>query len=793
MHIDLPVPDNVDCTLDSGSGSQRMPSSIKEIHLDNNATTPVLPQAITAARLAMDACFGNPSSTHCAGLRAKALLDSVRERASRVLGAGAGRVLFVSGATEGIQTAVLSALCHVKLHLEQGGLSPALLLYGATEHKAVPESLHHWNRILGLNCTIKAIPVDARGRHDLDFLRTHAPGASLVCTMAVNNETGVISDLTGIEKTLAACGSQALWLVDGVQALGKLTLNLSHTRIDYAVFSGHKLYAPKGIGLLYVRSGAPFTPLVMGGGQESGWRSGTENMAGIAAFGAIFEILENHDPVFQPETVLFAFRDQLLAALTDVLPQLTINAPLDGAVPTTINFSVPGLASHELLDLFDAAGIRVSSGSACSASKGTPSYVLQAMGLPDERAAAAVRMSFGPATTQEEIDAACARIRACGAALHRSCLTSVLHHDSQLRDGLMQLGGDGDCTWLLADVASRSCVIIDPIAKLTDRIENYVRCQNLRVLAVLDTHGHADHDSSRGALVAAVADKLMFDPDQVDHLGWPHQGWAEVELANGERVPALSLGSLVIARTAAPGHTADSVAYLAGSLTEAGQMAAEAVRYAFTGDTILMNSLGRTDFTTSSAPAMYASLRKLAGILGWHSLICPTHDYQNNLATTLAAECRGNLLLARVLDTVTPMPLEVFLEEKAKMDARLQDVKSTVLMCGAISSACTQTQEVQIQPEGLQDFLHRKPDALLVDVREFHEHSFLDWPATELDVVNVPLNRLAGNLGRWLQETKRPLLFFCRSGKRGEVAANCLRRLGYADAWNLAGGVALAG
>ena len=387
-----------------------------EIYLDANATSPTLPAAIAAAEDALRERFGNPSSSHCAGLKAKAMLDAVRTRARRLLGANAGRLMFTSGATEGIQTAVLSALCAVRERQLKGEPAGELLLYGATEHKAVPEALAHWNRVLGTGLALHALPVDGAGRHRLDLLRQLAPRAALVCTMAANNETGVISDLAGIEAVLADCAPDALWMVDSVQALGKLRLDLAATRIDYAPFSGHKLYAPKGVGMLYVRKGAPFTPLMMGGGQEAGQRSGTENMSGIAALGAVLEALED-GAAFRTHQELHAFRDQLAGALRGAFPAIVFNMLFEHSLPTTLNFSVPGLAAKELLDLFDAAGVRVSAGSACSAAKAAPSYVLEAMGLSAERSSAAIRMSFGPMADQDFIDAACERIARCGAAL----------------------------------------------------------------------------------------------------------------------------------------------------------------------------------------------------------------------------------------------------------------------------------------------------------------------------------------------------------------------------------------
>jgi cysteine desulfurase len=390
-----------------------------EIYLDTNATTPVLPAALRAAEQVLGAGFGNPSSSHSTGLVAKRLMDAVRQQAADLIGAGDGRVLFVSGATEGIQTAVLSALCDVRARQARGDKTGRWLVYGATEHKAVAESLAHWNLVLGLGLELCALPVDAQGHHDLAWLADKAADTAVLCTMAANNETGVVSDLAGIERVLVAQASPALWLADCVQALGKLPLALSATRIDYAPFSGHKLYAPKGIGLLYVREGSPFTPLMVGGGQEGGARAGTENMAGIAALGAVLAAL--HDGhTFTPMARLQDFRAQLAQSLCEAFEGVVFNASFEHALPTTLNFSVPGVSSKVLLDLFDAAGVRVSAGSACSAQRAEPSYVLEAMGLPEWRTTSAVRLSFGPLADAAFIERACAAIAVCGQALKDS-------------------------------------------------------------------------------------------------------------------------------------------------------------------------------------------------------------------------------------------------------------------------------------------------------------------------------------------------------------------------------------
>lgn len=481
--------------------------SLDEIYLDGNATSAVLPAAVVAATHAMAQSFGNPSSTHASGFRAKAMMDAVRARARRLLGAGNGKLLFNSGATEGIQTAVLSALCALRERRLRGEAVGKWLLWGATEHKAVPETLAHWNRLLGLELSLRALPVDSKGRHDLSALRALAPDTALLCTMAANNETGVVSDLAGIETVLHETRSRAYWLADCVQALGKLPLNLAATRIDYAPFSGHKLHAPKGIGMLYVREGAPYTPLMAGGGQEEGLRSGTENMAGIAALGAVLAALEEGN-VFQDMSTLQVFRDKLAASLRAALPGLVFNMPFAGSLPTTLNFSVPGMSSGELLDLFDAAGVRVSSGSACSAAKAAPSHVLEAMGLPHGRSSAAIRISFGPLSSAALIDAACARIAHCGLALQGNMAPGRAASmppvtASPVMDGLVRWTAGGAVSWLLADQDSRDCLIVDPLAALVPALLAHVRSNGYRVCALLYT-GPEDA-AARRELRAALA------------------------------------------------------------------------------------------------------------------------------------------------------------------------------------------------------------------------------------------------------------------------------------------------
>lgn len=506
---------------------------VPELYLDANATSPVLTAAIAAAHAALEIDFGNPSSSHAAGLRARLILDDARARAHRVLGAATGRVMFTSGATEGIQTAVLSALCAVRERRAAGEACGDLLLYGATEHKAVPESLAHWNRILGTELTLQALPVDADGRHRLDLLRELAPRTAFLCTMAANNESGVVSDLDGIAAVLEQTGSPALWMADCVQALGKLPLALDRTRIDYAPFSGHKLYAPKGVGMLYVRAGAPFTPLMCGGGQEAGQRSGTENMAGIAALGAVLRALEE-GRTFRTHAQLLAVRERLAAALRAAFPAIEFNTPFEHALPTTLNFAVPGLSGKALLDLFDAAGIRVSAGSACSAAKAAPSYVLEAMALPGWRCANAVRLSVGPLLDDAFVDAACARIARCGEALRRKPLAASPSGDG--RAGVYYCGLDGG--WLVFDPKGGDCVAIDVPATQADT-----------AAALLQRHGYRLR-AALGAGAAALC--AQFDAD-ADAGAWPADG-ETVRLADGTPAAAIRLGRDLLVRRPGGGY-----------------------------------------------------------------------------------------------------------------------------------------------------------------------------------------------------------------------------------------------
>jgi cysteine desulfurase len=724
-----------------------------DIYLDANATSAVLPAAIDAAVEVMRANYGNPSSSHATGMQARVMLDQARACAQRVLGVGTGSLAFTSGATESIQTAVLSVLCAVRRRQRAGQPVGDLLLYGATEHKAVPESLAHWNTLLGTGLTLLALPVDGRGLHRLDVLRELAPRAAMVCTMAANNETGVVSDLDGIDRVLRESGSSAWWMVDSVQALGKLALDLASTRIDYAPFSGHKLYAPKGTGMLYVRAGAPYTPLMAGGGQEGGQRSGTENMAGIAALGAVLAALEQGG-TFCTHERLAQYRERVAYALRAALPGVLFNAPFDGALPTTLNFSVPGFSSKELLDLFDAAGVRVSAGSACSAAKAAPSYVLQAMQLPEWRSNAAVRMSFGPLADDAFIDEACKRIARCGQALRTSGLLgpgeAVAGHD-----GVLQLSADGASSWLVQDAASRSCIVIDPLPALAGRIAGMLLGQRYQVRAIIGTGAVAQLEAVRASLAAELGE--LFDGGHCDAQGWPRDS-DSVRLGGGAEASALALGEQLLARVEQD-EVFPAGAYLLGRRSAAGLAAAE-VRFAFSGATAMPCGID------SSLPVaqLRNAVQRLAALMNRDTLLCPAADPDGRFCTTLGTEGRGGGVLA---DLLAMQP---------RLARRALPAMDSVM---------------HLEAGALERFLQTHPDALLVDVREAYEHAAAApaWAGRALE--SVPLSRLVDRMAGWLAGEQRPLVFFCRSGNRSARAAQCLHRLGYQNAWSVAGGVAL--
>jgi len=750
------------------------------IYLDANATTQVLPQAATAALSTMETLFGNPSSSHVTGIQAKQIMDKARQQGKTILGAGEGKIIFTSGATEGIQTAILSALLHAKKTLDS--TKSYSILYGATEHKAVPESLKHWNEILEINAEIKAIPVDAIGRLDMDFIAKEVPNALMICTMAVNNETGVYQDINLLDQTIRANNPTTAWMVDCVQALGKTNVDLATTSIDYAPFSGHKLYAPKGIGFMYVKENAPFTPIIAGGGQESGLRSGTENLPGLAALSVIFSmLLGESESSFAPVESLHLFRQQIVSALTQAFPDIVFNHSFENSVATTINFAIPGFSSKEIMDLFDAANVRVSSGSACS-SKVTRSFVLDAMGLPAWQSESAIRMSFGPAMTQAEIDIACSRIVSVSQALVQSCLTIEPNtnaiNDKTALDGLVQFKVGGSCSWLYVDKNTKSALLIDPLQEVTERLNTILTCQGLNLVAVIDTHGHADHESCRTSIV-----KERLAEQQSDSLGWPVK--TKKTSIGGSEYQYITLGDKWLVKVVTPGHTDDSISLILCEPTLKSSPQLQ-VHYVFSGDLILMDSLGRTNFSTSSASAMYESLQLLTALIGKESLICPSHDYHNEFTTCIAIEMKRNALLRQVINS--EISTEKFSIQKFIMDKNIIDESGSEIMCGALNGACQKVIVREYNSISLAEAVKKSSTMKLIDIREPHEYALQH---DEKFTYNVPLTRLVKFVQEQKNNKQQELVLVCRSGSRSQLAAQALGRLGFVNVGHLKGGYAL--
>jgi glyoxylase-like metal-dependent hydrolase (beta-lactamase superfamily II)/rhodanese-related sulfurtransferase len=508
--------------------------------------------------------------------------------------------------------------------------------------------------------------------------------------------------------------------------------------------------------------------------------------------------LDPEDSTFRPEETLVQFRDRLVASLRRAFPEIVFNAPFENTVPTTINFSVKGITSKELLDLFDAAGIRVSSGSACGSAL-VSSYVLEAMGAERWRSEGAIRISFGPATEASEIDAACRIIEEAGDALRGSCMLvtdDFVPVPGERQTGIIQLKRGSNCSWIYLSRDVGKCIVVDPIAEVAERIESFVRCHGCRVIAVLDTHDHNDRPSCRSMLVELLG-KHAADARTSDPLGWPERADGTIRLGDGGEAEFLRLpDGEIVAKTPLPGHTVEGRAYLVGTPAANGPLRPDDVRFAFTGDTVLIGGLGRTDFEVSAVASLFGSLHRLDRLIGSRTIICPTHDYTNDFCTTLAAEKAGRGLLREILHPSAPMSRDEFISRMRQMDAEIES-DDTELVCGLISLDDHADSSMDVGPDELPSFFRKHDDSLVVDVREMQETRFgSDWESLGLRVTpeNVPMTRFTDFIARLLERRargeERDVVFLCRSGTRSGRAAAVLRRLGVPGAFHIAGGLA---
>jgi cysteine desulfurase len=373
-----------------------------DIYLDHNATTPPDPAVVDAMVSHLTHRFGNAASTHPRGRAASEAVERARFQVAALLGVMPRRVVWTSGATEALNTAL-------KGLAESRPTGRDRLLVGATEHKAVLDTAEWLAHRRGVE--VEVIPTTGDGLVDLEALdATLAPDVFAVAVMAANNETGVLAPVAKVQEMAATVG--ASYVCDATQLPGKAPCDLSV--VDYAAVSAHKVYGPQGVGALVtppVRDDVD--ALVHGGGHERGLRSGTLNLAGIVGFGIAADLAAarmNQDPV-----QLAAARDRLVTGLEQQVGGVIVNGASVGRLPNTASVRIAGVDADALI--VATPDVAFSSGSACTSAVPTPSHVLTAMGLDDVAASESVRLSVGRSTTDDEIDRAVGLIAGSAARL----------------------------------------------------------------------------------------------------------------------------------------------------------------------------------------------------------------------------------------------------------------------------------------------------------------------------------------------------------------------------------------
>jgi cysteine desulfurase len=361
------------------------------IYLDHNASAPLRPEALRALSAAQAQLFGNASSAHRFGAEARAAVTRARKQVATLAGVAPEAIVLTSGATESNNT-VLRAVA-----------SDAHVVVSAVEH---PSVLEEASALRARGVRVSVVPVGRDGRVEVTrFAEALEPGAALASVQAANHETGTVQPLAELARAAAARGVP--FHTDAAQAFGKVTLDFAALPIAYASFSAHKLGGPKGVGALYVRAGAELAPLLRGGTQERGRRAGTENVPGIAGFGAACEAARADGP--ESATRLGALRDSLWAGIARAVPDAVRNGGPNHVLPHVLDVSFPGASGEALVEALDLEGIAVSTGAACHSGSTEPSPVLLAMGVPESLARAALRFSLGPSNTASEIE----RVLAC--------------------------------------------------------------------------------------------------------------------------------------------------------------------------------------------------------------------------------------------------------------------------------------------------------------------------------------------------------------------------------------------
>jgi cysteine desulfurase NifS len=362
----------------------------ERIYLDHNATTAPHPEVRAAVALCLEDKYGNPSSIYREGREAKSALEEARRKLANLLGTTARRIIFTGGGSEANNMVIKGvALAHQDTRRH--------VITSAIEHPSVLKACA-WLEKFGF--TVTYLPVDACGRvQPADLEAALTDQTCLVSIMAANNETGSIQPIEALAKLAQARG--ALFHTDGVQVVGKLPLDVEALGVDFFTLSGHKFHGPKGVGAAYLRKGCGLEPLVHGGGQEGGHRAGTENTPGLVGVGVAADLAARS--LGDMGARVRGLRDDLWAGISRIFPGARLNGHPAERLPNTLNVSLPGIRGESLVLALDQQGISFSSGSACRSGSPKPSHALLAMGLSEEEAHCAIRLSLGLDNTGEEI------------------------------------------------------------------------------------------------------------------------------------------------------------------------------------------------------------------------------------------------------------------------------------------------------------------------------------------------------------------------------------------------------
>lgn len=362
------------------------------IYLDNNATTRVAPEVFDAMRPYLTDAYGNPSSAHSLGRQMKSAVEQSREQVAKLVGASdTSEIVFTSCGSESDNWAIGG-------FLEQNPTRRHIVTT-RVEHEAVRNLCEHLAQI---GCEVSWLEVDGSGELNLDDLRQALRrDTGIVSVMLANNETGVLFPIDEIGKIVRE-NSDAVFHVDGVQAVGKIPINLKELDVDLFALSGHKLHAPQGVGALYIRNGVKLPPFIIGGSQEGGRRAGTSAVPNIVALGAACELASTFDGHKEIERLRNKLEDRILRTI----PNARLNGTTDRAkrLPNTANISFEYVEGENILVHLDKAGICVSTGSACHSTTKDSSPTLRAMNVPYTAAQGSIRFSLGRYNTEEEID-----------------------------------------------------------------------------------------------------------------------------------------------------------------------------------------------------------------------------------------------------------------------------------------------------------------------------------------------------------------------------------------------------